>query len=320
MGGEWLLRRAVDQQRNAGAAFNAAAAAMFLPTANALGNDLAVYTMRIDLRDPTPRRTFAEAAAPLILADAAALGERLSAIQTSQDQALAHAARIAGKRLRYLLEPIAGAVDGAGALVKRLRDLQDTIGEMHDVHVMAADVILAAETAGAEQARRVATALLESDAGDEEARQQHARDPRLGLLAVAAQLRARGESAFTDLRQHWLGDQVRDLVIEAERSRNPYAGYTHRRRANGRHTGRQPRADGSPGRADVCVARCRCTGCARRRPRQLGRGNAPIARGFTPTRRLGHRSPDRGRHTSTDHTIRRQSERDRRRRRARLTS
>jgi CHAD domain-containing protein len=215
IGGEWLLRRAVDQQRHAGAAFNATAAAMFLPTANALAKELAVYTVRVDLRDLSPRRTFAEAAAPLILADATALGERLSAVQSSQDQALAHAARIAGKRLRYLLEPIATGVDGAAALVKRLRHLQDTIGEMHDVHVMAADVIQAAETAGAEQARRVATALLESDTGDHEAQAQQARDPRLGLLAVAAQLRARGEAAFAELRGQWLGDRVHVLVMEA---------------------------------------------------------------------------------------------------------
>jgi CHAD domain-containing protein len=214
-GGEWLLRRAVDQQRNAGTTFNATAATMFLPTANALAKELAVYTLRVDLRDPTPRRTFAEVAAPLILADATALGERLSAVQSSQDQALAHAARIAGKRLRYLLEPIAAGVEGAGALVKRLRHLQDTIGEMHDVHIMAADVIQAAETAGAEQARRVATALLESDVGDQETSEAQARDPRLGLLAVAGQLRARGESAFAELRAHWLGDRVHDLVMEA---------------------------------------------------------------------------------------------------------
>ena len=216
VGGEWLLRRAVDQQRSAGSAFIEAAATTFLPTARALAKDLAVYSVRIDLRDPTPRRTFAQAVAPLILADANALGERLAAVQSNQDQALAHAARIAGKRLRYLLEPIANAVEGADALVRRLRHLQDTIGEMHDVHVMAAEVIEAAETAGAEQARRVATALLESESGDEDAREQQARDPRLGLLAVAAQLRARGESAFSELQKYWLGDRVRELVTEAK--------------------------------------------------------------------------------------------------------
>jgi CHAD domain-containing protein len=215
LGGEWLLRRAVEQQRQANTSFYETVSDAFLPTAQALAEDLAVYTLRIDLRDPTPRRTFAQAAAPLIQADATALGERLAAVQSSQDQVLAHAARIAGKRLRYLLEPIADAADGAPVLVKRLRNLQDTIGEMHDVHVMSIEVIQAAETAGAEQARRVATALLESEKGDQEVRDQQARDPRLGLLAVAAQLRARGESAFAELQQRWLGDHSHDLSNEA---------------------------------------------------------------------------------------------------------
>jgi CHAD domain-containing protein len=215
IGSEWLLKRAVDQQRLANATFNETVAELFAGTTQALAEDIAVYNMRIDLRDPTPRRTFAQAAAPLIQADATALGDRLAAVQTSQDQTLAHAARIAGKRLRYLLEPIADAVEGAPALVKRLRNLQDTIGEMHDVHVMSLEIIQASEEAGAEQARRVATALLESETGAKEAREQHARDPRLGLLAVAAQLRTRGESAFTDLQLRWLGDHARDLTNDA---------------------------------------------------------------------------------------------------------
>jgi hypothetical protein len=136
-------------------------------------------------------------------------------VQSVQDQAVAHAARIAGKRLRYLLEPIAEAVDGGAVMVKRLRVLQDTIGEMHDVHVLAEEVIQAAEVAGAEQARRVATSLLEGDTSDEAVRLERSRDPRPGLLAIAGQLRSRGQLAFGELQQRWLGDHARDLTNAA---------------------------------------------------------------------------------------------------------
>jgi len=214
-GADWLLHRVVNHQREADAAFRKVVAEEFTTTAAAVMKELAVYTLRVDLRNPIAPQSFGQAMAPLVLAQASALGDRLAAVQSIQDQAVAHAARIAGKRLRYLLEPIAEAVEGGAALVKRLRILQDTIGEMHDVHVMAEEVIQAAETAGADQARRVATALLEGDTSDEAIRLERGRDPRPGLLAIAGQLRARGQSAFGELEQRWLGEHARDLTNAA---------------------------------------------------------------------------------------------------------
>ena len=187
----------------------------FEGTTDAIGDGLAVYDRHIDLRDPVPSRKFAAVAAPLIAAQATSLGERLGSIESIQDQAVAHSARLAAKRLRYLLEPIAAGVNGGTALIKRLRNLQDTIGEMHDVHVMAEEVIEAAERAGAEQTRRVATALLEGES-DADAHQEHARDPRPGLLAIATQLRRRGEAAFAELKTRWLGEHASDLTDAAQ--------------------------------------------------------------------------------------------------------
>jgi CHAD domain-containing protein len=214
-GGEWLLRQVANRQRETEVQFRAAVVDVFVRTTDALGDDLAVYDRRIDLRDATPSRVFAAAAAPLLLTEATALGERLASVESIQDQAVAHAARLSAKRLRYLLEPIAAAVDGGVALVKRLRHLQDTIGEMHDVHVMAEEVIEAAERAGAEQTRRVATALLEGEVDTEGAHQEHARDPRPGLLAIATQLRRRGQSAFAELQARWLGGHAHELTDQA---------------------------------------------------------------------------------------------------------
>ena len=153
-GAEWLLQRVVANQRDADAALRVILTEQFEGTADALTKDLSTYTVRVDLREPVAPQTVAQAMAPRVLALAHALGDRLAAVHSMQDQAVAHAARIAGKRLRYVLEPVAAAVEGGSALVKRLRLLQEVIGEMHDVHVVAEDVIQAAEDAGADQARR----------------------------------------------------------------------------------------------------------------------------------------------------------------------
>src|SRR5580698_7504198 len=213
-GGEWFLHQVAERQREADAEFRSMLDDRFEGTTDAIGDGLAVYDQRVDLRDPVPSRKFAAVAAPLIVTQATSLGERLGSIESIQDQAVAHSARLAAKRLRYLLEPIAAGVEGGTALLKRLRNLQDTIGEMHDVHVMAEEVIEAAERAGAEQTRRVATALLEGES-DADAHQEHARDPRPGLLAIATQLRRRGEAAFAELKTRWLGEHASDLTDAA---------------------------------------------------------------------------------------------------------
>ena len=64
------------------------------------------------------------------------LRRRLRAIDSSDADAAAHRARIEVKRLRYLLEPVASWLDGGKPLVKRLKGLQELLGELHDLHML----------------------------------------------------------------------------------------------------------------------------------------------------------------------------------------
>ena len=68
----------------------------------------------------------------------------ITRITGPDDVAHAHRARIEGKRLRYLLEPLR-ATPGLGAreAVRRLKRLQDLLGELHDAHVLEAEVAAA---------------------------------------------------------------------------------------------------------------------------------------------------------------------------------
>jgi CHAD domain-containing protein len=50
----------------------------------------------------------------------------------------AHAARIASKRLRYLIEPYKDE-PAVGKLVQRLKALQDVLGDLHDTHLAMAE-------------------------------------------------------------------------------------------------------------------------------------------------------------------------------------
>jgi CHAD domain-containing protein len=82
--------------------------------------------------------------AGLLRARLARLLQAVALISGPDDVAHAHRARIEGKRLRYLLEPLR-ATPGLGAreAVRRLKRLQDVLGELHDAHVLEAEIAAA---------------------------------------------------------------------------------------------------------------------------------------------------------------------------------
>jgi CYTH domain-containing protein len=129
----------------------------------------------IDRADPLGVTRTAEAAADLAAPALDEMEARLAAIGEDVEEATVHEARIAGKRVRYLLEPFARTTPGGQALLKRLRRFQDELGDLHDLdvllrltHAEAADphldagvvLELAALAAHVEGARRTTAAAL----------------------------------------------------------------------------------------------------------------------------------------------------------------
>ena len=121
---------------------------------------------------------------------AAAIGARLPAhfeilrnaldlVRSADDDRQAHAARIAAKRLRYLLEP-AEDVRGCKSIIQQLKSLQDDLGELHDAHLLG---------------QRVKEAILNDPGTD-----------AVALEAVARTLAADRAAAFNRIDQRWLSD------------------------------------------------------------------------------------------------------------------
>jgi CHAD domain-containing protein/CYTH domain-containing protein len=69
------------------------------------------------------------------------LSELLTRVAGPQEAKRMHRARIAGKRLRYLLEPIRHLEPAAEAVLARMKGLQDLLGEINDAHVLAASIL-----------------------------------------------------------------------------------------------------------------------------------------------------------------------------------
>lgn len=149
----------------------------------------------------------------LVRDHADALARNAASIGSADDRRAVHEARIAGKRLRYLLEPLRAGPGPARALVKSMKGLQDALGELHDLHVLEGTLETALAEASAEKARALRDAALAGD--DARLRREHRRDERLGLVALAALARRRRDEVFAALDASWLRGGLAALVADA---------------------------------------------------------------------------------------------------------
>jgi len=139
--------------------------------------------------------TFGRATAKQVMRRGKRLRERLDRIEGVADVAGVHKARIAAKRVRYLLEPFKD-LGRAHEPAMYLKDLQDILGEMHDLHV-----------------------LLETMAGEPTSAQppgQHAEASALAPLATKA--RERLSSLYSQVDRDWrspAGARLDKAVIQA---------------------------------------------------------------------------------------------------------
>jgi CHAD domain-containing protein len=214
-GARWLAAR-LEAKRQAGyAAAGEHLEDAFADLAGDLRRRLGVYRAEVRLDGAAVTPAFAATAGAALEAAADELGERLAAIGAAGDVEAAHAARIAGKRLRYLLEPLAEEAEEAGALVKRLKGLQELLGELHDAHVLEDDLGAALGEAAAERARGLLEATLDGDA-ETLRKRSRGRTPQTGLLALAARNRARRDELFRGLDEGWLGGRAGRFLGDVE--------------------------------------------------------------------------------------------------------
>jgi CHAD domain-containing protein len=149
--------------------------------------DDAARKLRQRLREITPGGPrFRPVFAGLVKLHVEDAERRLSAVLDAEHSREAHRARIAVKRLRYLLEAAAVERPELGDYLKQLSALQDVLGGLHDAHVYAA----------------------EPDAISSES----------GESAVQALLRRRNMERcvedFGTLRAEWLGGRAQHLFSE----------------------------------------------------------------------------------------------------------
>lgn len=143
------------------------------------------------LRAADGEETFGVALASRIRKQARAVSAWISRVEGPADAPLAHRARIAGKRLRYLIEPLR---DAPGMAPERALDamkrFQDLLGELNDAR-MASDALRAL----AEEARASRRRHRKRSVGP---------DPVPGLVALRRRAERRSSDDFARLRREVL--------------------------------------------------------------------------------------------------------------------
>lgn len=180
---------------------------------------LGTYVVRHHVGEHSSGPRFGALGADVLAEQMVALRESLSRVHGIKDETLAHRARIHGKRLRYLLEPFRGQVEGARELVKHLKALQDLLGDLNDLHNLSGTVGIALEESSIARARRLRE-MATTAGGDIIAELESDNEP--GLLAMLKRIQTDRVRMFGTLMEVWLapgakldelGDEL-DAVLE----------------------------------------------------------------------------------------------------------
>ncbi len=178
-----------------------------------LRSGLSTYTVEhhVGKRPGGPR--FGAVAADAIEASLDDLRADLAEVKSTDDESIAHRARIHGKRLRYLLEPFRGQVEGCKSVVKALKAIQDLLGDLNDLHNLTGTVGQALEASSLERARRLRELAARSDGS---LAHELATDHEPGLIAMLQRIQADRVRMFEVLLNEWLAPGGRLDALDAE--------------------------------------------------------------------------------------------------------
>lgn len=225
VGQSWLSER-LEARRSEGIDAALTSATDLAPAIPKLTRRLDSYRAPVRNADDTAR--FGAVVAETLLSESGELRSQLAAVHGFTDVKQLHRARIAAKNLRYIAEPVSDLIHDGGAMIETLKALQDVLGDLHDVHVFAEELVAATEDAAGSRARRVSEVVLADDKDDSEddrVRRARARDPGPGLLGIARLLHERGMHTYARLESDWLNDagapffeRVSEITAELGRS------------------------------------------------------------------------------------------------------
>jgi CHAD domain-containing protein/CYTH domain-containing protein len=144
------------------------------------------------------------------------LVEAIARIDYTDREVTVHAARIAAKRVRYLLDPVKAGIPEVRAALKVLKALQDDFGELHDLHVARHELDRGVVERAAQEATERTREVLEAA---EEGRPLRRQLSKLsGFASVAAAVRDEEQARFKAISSRWLRGDAADLRAAIDRA------------------------------------------------------------------------------------------------------
>ncbi|MBZ0072560.1 MAG: CHAD domain-containing protein [Thiohalobacteraceae bacterium] len=140
------------------------------------------------------------------------LAFHLHHIETREDEDQVHAARIYGKRIRYLLAPLRAESKGCESVVRRLQRLQNLLGEYHDAQVFGDVLRRRIRKASTGQAERWLELMLNTAPDARALARERKQDMVTGVLLVARLVAKRKEKLFQQLGRMQAQGEIEQLL------------------------------------------------------------------------------------------------------------
>ena len=151
----------------------------------------------------------------------AKLRGQLNEIDSVDSVRATHRARLAVKRLRYILEPLSKAIPDARDVIVELKAMQDTLGALRDLQILQMQIALAAgfgsrvgELSADESPALEPTATPTYPPSQTTFLEDRARKT---LAAGLDYMRLEAQREFNGFREHWLDGRAESLVQRIER-------------------------------------------------------------------------------------------------------
>ena len=145
----------------------------------------------------------------------AKLRHQLGEIVSVDSVRATHRARLAVKRLRYILEPLTKVIPNSGDLIEELKAMQDTLGSLRDLQILRMQISLAAGVADqieAWAAEDPAATDLATAVPSAKVLEEHKDAVEAGLDHV----RAEAQREFDVLGERWLDGKAELLIKRIE--------------------------------------------------------------------------------------------------------
>jgi len=214
-GADWLVVRLTEQGSTL-QPIEAGVSEEWRDISSTLKRRLSEFPTVVHLGRSSRHPPFGHVAGSLVQEHAAALRARLAAVTGRDDAAEAHRARINAKRLRYLLEPLVRRSRVAKGLVEGLKGLQDLLGDLRDMQVLALEITQAVEDTAAVRAGHMHRLALDAGPSPERPAAEGPPDEGAGLVDLAKLAQERGDTLFQEVDRDWLAGRAEPFLAKVE--------------------------------------------------------------------------------------------------------